>query len=71
MKGRRTEHQVKQGGIVRLYDKEEDLLCWDFEQSGSKNGVRGICPDFVVYQVRVPWRCGDDGNLDMVSALPF
>ena len=51
MKGRRTEKQVEQGGIVGLYHEKEDLLSWDSKESRPKDSVWGVCPDLLVYQV--------------------
>ena len=69
MKGGLAKEQVEEGGVVGLDDEEEDFFCRYLEERGANDCVWRIGPYSSMDQVRVPWCCRDNGNLQMVSAI--
>lgn len=46
-----AEYEVKNRGVVGLYDEEEDLLCGNTKESWADDGVGGIGPYLLANEV--------------------
>lgn len=69
MEGGLAEDQVEKRGIVGLDDEKEDFFCGNSKERRANDGTWRIGPYSRVYQVRVPWRGRDDGDLSMISSV--